>query len=385
MQWTLVGVQVALAVTLLVGAGLLLRSMQELGRVSPGFDPDHVLTLRVTANYGETVDMKALTQKVERMLDAIRAVPGVQAAATSSALSGVPQQFPTELKILEGALDPNRKIVADSRFVSAGYFATMRIPLLTGEDCRDGLEHGVLVNRSFADANFGASPAVGHHVETSALGTLPLAGMIRGVVADAREQGINSAPGPTVYWCMAAPMPDPYYLARTQGDPLALAETLRRAIHEVEPARSVFNVSTLNEHLSDAFGENRLRTLLLSLFALTAVSLACIGLYGTLSYLVTLRRREVGLRIALGAQRRQIVRRFLLQGLRVCAIGCACGLALAAASGRLLAGMLYGISPLDARTLSGVVALLLIVGACAALVPSVRAARTDPMEVLREG
>jgi putative ABC transport system permease protein len=217
------------------------------------------------------------------------------------------------------------------------------------------------------------------------MGQRPFVGAIVGIAADAREQGINSAPAPTVYWCIAAPVPDPNYLIRTNGDPIAFAGSVRRAVHQVEPNRSVFNLTTLNQQLSDAFGENRLRTVLLSMFALTAVSLACIGLYGTLSYLVNLRRREVGLRIALGAQRPQIVRKFLLQGLRVCAIGCVCGLVLAAASGRVLAGMLYGISRFDAGTMATVVAVLLVVGACAALIPSLRAARTDPMNVLREG
>ncbi|HEU5450898.1 MAG TPA: ABC transporter permease [Terriglobales bacterium] len=388
LQWTLVGIQIALAVVLLVGAGLLLRSFQELARVSPGFDVHHVLTLRVSASWGESVDMNAVKQRISRLTDTLRAVPGVEAAATASALPGIPQQFPTELKLLDGEADPHRKIFTDSRFVSAGYFAVMRIPLLAGDTCHDRTDdtRDLIVNRSFVDRYFGGAPALGHHLQvaSNAIG-FNISGQIAGIAADAREQGINTAPMPTVYWCMSNPTPSPYFLVRTAGDPRALAETLRRAIHQAEPSRSVYNIAPLEEMLSDAFAENRLRTLLLALFALTAAALACVGLYGTLSYVVSVRRREVGLRLALGAHRPQIVLRFLSQALRVCGIGCACGLAIAAASRQVLAGMLFGISAFDPGTFAGVALLLLAVAACAALLPALRAARTDPMNVLREG
>src|SRR5581483_1127764 len=208
----------------------------------------------------------------------------------------------------------------------------------------------------------GASP-LGHHLSNSVSGTFLLQGEIRGIVADARETGINSPPTATVYWCMSAPVPDPYYLVRTRGEPLAMSETVRRAIGQLEPNRSVFDISPLTAHLSDSFAEDRLRTMLLSFFGFTAVSLACLGVYGTLSYLVNIRRREVGVRLALGALPRQIASRFLLEGLRVAAIGCAFGLAMAAASSRFLAGMLYGVSSLDAVTFGGVLGLVLAVAA----------------------
>ena len=140
----------------------------------------------------------------------------------------------------------------------------------------------------------------------------------------------------------------------------------------------------LEEHLDAAFAENRLRTVLLSFFAGTAVALACVGLYGTLSYTVNLRRREVGLRLALGALRGQILKQFLWQGLGVSLLGCAAGWGLAVASRSLLSGMLYGVTSSDVTTLSGVVLLVLVVAAIASLVPAVRAARVEPMTVLRD-
>jgi putative ABC transport system permease protein len=384
-QWALVGIQVALAVTLLVGAGLLQRSLAELARVSPGFDPSRVLAMHVSMSYGETADMKALAQRTQRMLNAIRAVPGVEAAAAVSTLPGIPGQQQTELRVLEGEQDLTRKIIADSRFVSSGYFAVMHIPMLAGEPCRElANSPSVVVNRSFANTYFGPSLPMGRHLTTADPSQFPISGEIRGIVGDAREQGLNTEPMPTVYWCSNIAFPGTHYLVRTRGEPRALTDTLRRTIHEIEPSRSVFDVQVLQERLTSSFAEDRLRTTLLTLFALTAVSLACLGLYGTLSYFVTVRRREVGLRLALGALRQQIALRFLLQGLRVSIIGCGFGLALSAGSVRLLSGMLYGVSSFDAVTFGGVVALVLMVAAISTFLPAARAARTDPMCVLRE-
>jgi FtsX-like permease family len=153
---------------------------------------------------------------------------------------------------------------------------------------------------------------------------------------------------------------------------------------QLEPARSMFEIMPLGQRLDDAFAENRLRTLLLTFFAATAVSLASIGLYGTLSYSVTVRQREIGLRLALGALQRQILRQFLLQGVRVTFIGCIVGWGLAVAFTRVLSGMLFGVSPSDAATLSPAVILMLVVATLAAVVPALRAAHVDPMDVLRE-
>lgn len=152
----------------------------------------------------------------------------------------------------------------------------------------------------------------------------------------------------------------------------------------LEPLRSVYNISPLEERIGDAFTENRLRTALLVLFAMTALSLACVGLSGTLSYAVSLRRREIGLRQAVGAGRREIVWHFLLQGLRVAGIACLCGVAFSIALSRVLSSMLYGVSRFDPLTVSSVVAIVLVVTVVASLLPAIRAARLDPMRVLRE-
>jgi putative ABC transport system permease protein len=402
LQWLLVGTQVALAVTLLSGAGLLLRSFQALGRVSPGFEASYVLTFHISGSYGETADWKRLTQRIDRTLQELRSLPGVEAAATAATLPGVPGKYEMELLFAEGEQDPEHKIVADSRFVSPNYFAATQIPLLAGELCREpkfasgpadanGVQHidfisqEVVVNRKFSETYLNRGAAAGRHLKIlNSFLIGPNQAEIRGIVGDAREEGMTREPEPTVYWCMSASDPAPFYLVRTHGEPLAMTETIRQKIHEIEPARSVFDIGPLEEHIDATFAENRLRTVLLTFFAATAISLACVGLYGTLSYNVNVRQREVGLRLALGALRGQIVRQFLRQGLTVCGAACIVGWGLSAGFSRMLAGMLYGVSSSDVLTLSSVILLVLFVAGAASLAPALRAARMDPMQVLRE-
>lgn len=384
LPWLLVGIQVALAVTLLAGAGLLLRSFQELGRVSRGFDSSHILTFQLSMNWSETGDMKKLRQFTDRILETLRVTPGVDAAAISVGAPGVPFLYQTELKLLEGRAETEPKLIAENRFVSASYFATMRIPLLAGEVCRetDG-PPTLVVNRTFAESYFHGVPVIGHHVQSMNLGYSGPAEII-GISGDARETGLDHLPVPTAYWCAPIAEPGTFFLVRTRNAPMTMAETIRRQIHDIEPQRSVYDFAPLEQRFSDALAENRLRTILLSCFAATALLLACVGLYGTLSYSVNVRRREVGLRLALGALRGQIIQQFLWRGLVVCLLGCLAGFVLAAASSRVLAGLLYGVSPIDLTTFGSVVFLVLVVSAIASLVPALRASRVEPMQVLRE-
>lgn len=383
-QWVLVAVQVTLAVTLLIGAGLLLRSLQQIARVSPGFDPTHVLTFQISGSWGETADMKTLIQHVNSNLDSLRTLPGVVDAATADSLPGVAFLYQLQFKV-DGKLEPGHPVLANSRTVSARYFDTARIPVLVGEPCKSAsTTSDVLVNRAFVSKYISDTSPIGHVLSEATYNDFGVKGIVRGIVGDAREQGLNEQPVPTVYSCFSAPNPFPNYLVRTQGDPMAMAETIRRRIHEIDPSRSVYAFAPLQDQLDDASVENRLRTTLLSLFAATAVALACIGLYGTLSYLARLRQREVGVRLALGALRSQIVGRFLAQGLRIAVLGCIAGLALGLTLSRFLAGMLYGITALDPITYASVVGLILLVGTAASLIPALRAARTDPVKVLRD-
>jgi putative ABC transport system permease protein len=260
----------------------------------------------------------------------------------------------------------------------------MHMPLLAGEICREGSAQApLIVNRMFANLYLNGTDAIGHTLTVQGNAYVP-SGQIQGIVGDAREAGLDRDPQPTVYWCGTSFQPGTNFLVRTHGDPAALTEAVRRKLHELEPMRSVYDITPLTDHISDAYAENRLRTILLACFAVTAVSLACVGLYGTLSYLVNLRRREVALRLALGALRGQVVRQFLGVGLRTAAAGSAAGLVLAAVFARLLSGMLFGVSATDGATAAGVLAIVLTVSGAASLIPAVRAARVEPMQALRE-
>jgi putative ABC transport system permease protein len=285
----------------------------------------------------------------------------------------------------DAGFDPTRTITAEARYVSEAYFPTMRIPLLAGGLCdnhSDGT--GLVVNRSFVSTYFGQTNPIGYHLlaNPAYIGDRP--STVLGVVGDAREGGLNHEPVPTVYWCGPPIDPVRYYLLRTAGDPAGLASAVQQRVHAVEPARAIYDLTPLPAQLSEAFSEVRLRTVLLTLFAATALSLACVGLYGTMTYFVTSRRREVGLRMALGARRAQLGLRFIGQGLGVTVAGVAAGLCLAAASARFISGLLYNVRTNDALALSIAVITMLSVALVASAVPAIRATRVDPMQILRE-
>ncbi len=300
-------------------------------------------------------------------------------------LPGVPGQPQLEFVRSEGERDDREKIFAITRFVSSGYTEALRIPVLLGEGCRQGPNNQtMLVNRSFASRYFANGHAMGSHLQSAAGTTFLMYAEIRGIVGDAREDGLNTAPSPTVYWCVSAPDPSPWFLIRTHGKPMALTQTLRDKLHQIAPARSVFGISPLADHIDDSLAENRLRTTVLACFAGTAISLACLGLYGTLSYLGRMRRREMGLRLAIGATRGQIVATLVGQGLRIVAIGCLAGLAMGLGASHLLAGMLYSVAATDPETYVAIVLLVILVAVVACAGPALRAAGTDPVQALRE-
>jgi putative ABC transport system permease protein len=380
----LAGIQVSLAVILLYGAGLFARGLQQLNRIDPGFDARHVLAFHISTSWNETADFKASFDRTTRLLNGLRSLPGVEAAATAIGLPGVGTDYPIELVSPESPAAFDFKMIAEGRFVTPQYFATMRIPLVAGELCRDrSTIASVIVNRSFVRRYFNGVPPLGRHLAQPANQYIAPA-EITGVVADARETGLDREPAPVAYWCSGTAQPGTWFLVRTYGDPAPFASAIRRKIRELEPARAVHDLTSLTDRISDAWAESRLRTILLAFFATAAILLACMGIYGTLSYLVARRRCEMALRLALGAERSQVVGLILNQGLSVAGIGAFAGLFLSALSGKAISGLLYGVTTTDSLTLVSVLALALTAAFLASFFPSIRAARVDPMTTLRE-
>ncbi len=390
LQWLFVGIQVALSVVLLAGAGLLIRSFEALAHVDAGFEPSRLLTFRVGGTF---TDFGRLAVRIDEILGELRTLPGVEAAAVSSPVPGMLDdgsgfQFGLVDLNVAGRDGTQETARAQVRVVSPSYFGTMQIPLLMGALCRDpgvnppaDATFDIMVNAAFATRYFPGRSPVGEIVRANPQTTMRVAG----VIGDAREFALNQAPVPTYYQCLTAyATPALAFLVRTRGDPAAMAEPVRAKLKQLEPLRAVYDVLPLAARMGEEFAQDRLRTAALALFAGTALALACLGVYGTLSYVVSLRRREVGLRVALGAREGHIVAQFVVKALRVVAAACVVGLALSFVSTRLLSGMLFGVSPSDPLTFAGVVGLVAVVALLAALVPAVRASRVDPMQVLRE-
>ncbi|HET8697227.1 MAG TPA: ABC transporter permease, partial [Gammaproteobacteria bacterium] len=266
LQWSFVGVQVALSVALLAGAGLLMRSFDKLSQVDADFDPHGVLTFRVSGGYGERYDR--MVAGVERMLDTLRATPGVEAAATSSPVPGVLSdgtgfQFSAgSYRLPEAQERADEDLVAESRDVSSGYFGALRVPLI-GDECPryldgSGLLSQVLVNQSFVTRYLGGRSPVGLDLVA---GNRVL--RIIGVAGDARDFGLGREPVPTVYGCRSVDAyPALAFLARTSGDPSAI----RQRFKEIEPTRSIYDVQTLDDRMAGEYVQDRLRTALLVLF-----------------------------------------------------------------------------------------------------------------------
>lgn len=392
----LVSAQVALAIVLLVGAGLLVRSFMRLQDVSPGVQADHVLTFRMSAQWTERVD--AVVGRQARTIARLQAIPGVDAAAFSQVAPAGADFPPGEFRIV--GRDGREKTFASNRSVSAGYFRTLGIPILQGETCsgepnvqapRAGenpalslMPSKALVTRAFVDRFFPGENPLGHAVSSPSRPP-GSESVIIGVVGDVRERGLLNAPEPVLYWCGFSPYwPDPFFLVRLNPARPASMTAIRAALLEIEPKRAVYAVRSLEELLARSISQQRVNTILLVMFATTALALAAMGLYGVLSQLVSGRRREIGLRMALGARPVQILCSVISQAATVTMVGIAAGLAGALWLAQFMATLVFGIPSRDPFTFVFVPLVLALVAAATAIVPASRAARVDPMHALRE-
>ncbi|HLK64156.1 MAG TPA: ABC transporter permease [Bryobacteraceae bacterium] len=382
---TLVSAQIALAIVLLVGAGLLIRTLSRLGQTPLGFRPDNVLALRISASWDEKRDMRRVQQRLYHTLEALNGMPGVEAAALSIYLPGGGEDDPQQFGIVgKDSQSVGQQMFADFQSVSPDYFRVLGIPLLAGETCRltfdDHSTPPVMVNRSLVDRFMGGMNPVQQHVSTGSYSFT-----ISGVVSDVRDHGYAKDPRPTIYFCeMPGFFPDPEFLVRTTADPVTMVESLRRRMQALEPNRGVYDAKPLAAYLSSTLAEKRFQTMLLSLFGGTALLLSIVGLYGVVSFFVSQRSREIGLRAALGAQPRQILAHIFRQGAVMTGAGVVGGLAAAAFLSKSIASLLFGIAPVDPLTFALVPILLALVASVAIWAPARRATKVDPMEALRQ-
>ena len=392
---TLVVAEVALALTLLTGAGLLVKSFVRLQGVDPGFDPEHLLTFNLSlpaARYPADSQQSAFFDQV---LPAIAAVPGVRAAGATSVMP-FGGSWSTASFEIEGYQPPPKTQGpwGDIRIVSPGFFETLRIPLrkgrFLGEEDRAGGRRVAVIDEEFVRRYWPNQDPLGKRFTFGprpAPPTRPRGSGSRswGSWDTPSTKGSMPRPGcsstcPTA----SGRLPSLTVAVRTAGDPNAYANQMRRAVQSVDPDQPIANVRTMDELIAQSVGQRRLSMLLLSLFSGIALVLASVGIYGLMSYSVAQRSRELGVRIALGAARSDVLRLVLRQGMSLALTGIVIGVGAAFALTRLIESQLYGVRATDPATFVGVAALLGVTALAANLVPALRATRVDPAVVLRE-
>ena len=383
----LVAGELALASILLVGAGLLLQSLTRLQRVPIGFRPEGLLTFQVApppAKYSGQTRQWALYR---RILQELGTIPGVRGAALSSGLpmgAGAQTHSPF-VPSGRSVLPPGEAAAVDWRTVSPGFFRTLGIPFLSGRDFSEqdvpGAPEVVILSRRAAAIYWGDEDPIGKSLHRP---TATVNYTVVGVVGDVRNTALNQE-SPTLYFASTARVwPSMDIAVRTENKPEAVVSAARSKVHDVDRELPLSNVQTMDHWVSTSAAQPRLSAALLGVFAAVALLIAAIGVYGVLAYSVNQRSREIGLRIALGAQPSGVLRWIVGRGMLLSAAGIAAGIAGAFALSRLLSGLLFGVQPRDPATFAAVAALLLLVAFAACLGPARRASRVDPMVTLRE-
>jgi putative ABC transport system permease protein len=404
LQGLLVIAEIAMATMLFLGGGLLMRSLINLSRVSPGYDPTHVMTAQVGLPRGR-YSAPQVTDFTEEVTARLRRMAGVQAAAYA-------RQLPT-VRMRQGALlrftpDMPARIPLpppfdarqppespDVRVVSRDFLTVMGIRVVAGRGFGEGDGAGrpqvMLINQTLARSGFLGDRPIGRQVY--AAGRSPWE--IVGIVEDVHQFDLDRDPDPQLFIdyrqepvpprppAAGVPPPSPYFAVRTADASLNVASTLRAIVRDLDPMATVDNVATMEQLLSSSLSRPRLYAVLLGIFAGVAVALTAIGIYGVMAYSVAQRTREIGIRLALGAHRAAVIGLVLRQAAAVTVIGIVCGIGAAAAVSQYLRGLLFGLTPLDASTFAGVAVLFAAIAMFASYVPARRATKVDPLVALR--
>ena len=380
----LVIAQVALSLVLLVGAGLFLRSLRNAVNFDPGFDANNLLLASLEMR-GKELTKEQGAQLYQQLLERVGQLPGVRAASLTrvTPISGGGQRRGTTIEGYQPR--PKEDTEINTNVVGLNFFRTIGIPVVAGRDfdARDTAKSQpvVVVNEEFARRYYGGQSAVGRRLRTDSDG--PYAEIV-GVARDAKYRDLREQPLPFIY----IPLGQEYQrgmtlLVRTEGDPLSVAPGVRSVMQQLDKSLPLYEVKTMRSHVRAALAVDRMIAVLLGVFGGAALLLAGVGVYGVMSYAVAQRTREIGIRMALGAKPRDVLRLVVGQGMTLILVGGALGLALAFALSRVVSGLLFNLSATDPLTFAGVTLLLAAAALLACYLPARRAARVDPMIALR--
>jgi putative ABC transport system permease protein len=381
-----IGVETAIAVLLLIESGLLIKSFVRASSTNPGFQTDHLITLQISLPESRYSRPGTVGPLVYSAVERIRSIPGVRAAAIGTNLPFLGSGL---CSILIEGRPANKNL--DSQFVqfngvSPGYFQALQISMLSGRDFsfRDTVNSVpvVIVNEAFVHRFFAGQNPIGHHLAYSV--DHPHWKEIIGIVADVRQHGLETGAVPEVFTPLAQ---DEFkwlaIAARTNGNPLNFTKAIEAQVHQVDPELAVFLARTMEQIITRELGWRAFHTSLLIVFACIAITLACIGIYAVVAYSVTQRVNEIGVRIAVGAERSDILRMIVRQGVTPALLGAVTGVICSIGMSRLLSQLLYDVQPTDPLTYFSSIALLLMVALAAAYFPARRAASVDPSQALR--
>ena len=377
----LAAAEVALSLTLLIGAGLLMRSFVALAGVNPGFRSDHVLTAMIPVSNQLSKDKPRLIRRLSNIIDQVKTLPGVTAAGISTA---IPMGTVRVSLLIQVPGHVSGEVGVHYRAVSPDYFKALGIPLRLGRLFTDHDEGSgaVIVNEAFARKYWPSQNPIGQKLGAGSGMT------VVGVVADQHQRTLDRPAEPEFYGHYQeylGPALGTTLVLRTQQEPTGMAASLRETIHRASPDQPISELKTMDERVSESMAEPRLYTSLLGVFAAIALALTAIGVYGIVAYSVGQRVREIGIRMALGAQRADVLRTVLRSCLTLVAGGAAAGIVGAWISSRYIESMLYGIRPRDPVTFVAAPVVLLVVAAMACFIPAKRATSIDPNQALREG
>jgi putative ABC transport system permease protein len=365
--------EVALAVVLLSGAGLMLKSFWRMNAFPPGFEPNKILVTKISLSGPQYKAWPQQHTYIDELFRRIQAVPGVQAAGIHCS------NFNTTIQV-EGVAPDNQPFAA-IRYVSTGYLRALGLPLVEGHwPTEDESLDMVMVNRSFARRVTSSGNLIGKHIHASLLSAT-----IAGIIPDFKVSQLDAEPGPEIY---AAYQLSPRIslitaLVRISGDPKRFAPEIRKLISGIDQNVPAYQVETLERQLTDSIAPRRFNMFLLSSFAAAALLLALIGIYGVIAYSVAQRSREIGIRMALGAQRLEMVGMVMRQGMAIVMAGVVAGFIAAIGLARLMISLLYGVKPDDAPTFLIVAAALSLMALFACAGPALKAALVDPIVALR--